>query len=81
MGMAEILTQPRYLNASRMSKFGGRLSADIRQARDLAYVAIRGRGHDHYRELADDNVAAVLVEFEDIGMDPEKFSAFLSRVS
>jgi hypothetical protein len=45
---------------------------------DLAYLAIRGRGHDHYRELAEGDVAKVLAEFQAIGTDPEKFAAFVN---
>ena len=45
---------------------------------DLAYLAIHGRGHDHYRELADGDVAAVVAEFEAIGDSPEKFKAFVN---
>jgi len=45
---------------------------------DFAYVAVRGRGHDHYRDLAEGDVAKVLAEFQNIGTDVQRFEAFVN---
>jgi hypothetical protein len=51
------------------------------QTPELTYLAIHGRRHDHYMELTDSDVAAVVAEFQAIGEDPEKFADFVAHNS
>jgi hypothetical protein len=41
-------------------------------------TAIHGRGHDHYRELGEQDFGRVLADFQAIGTDSEKFNAFVN---
>jgi hypothetical protein len=48
---------------------------------DLAYLTISGRGQDQRVEIAEQDVAAMVNEFQAIGEDPGKFEAFVKRAA
>jgi len=48
---------------------------------DLAYLTISGRGQDQRVEIAEQDVAAIVNEFQAIGEDPGKFEAFVKRAA
>jgi hypothetical protein len=53
----------------------------IVQTPELAYLSIRGRGHDQYVELAEQDVAALVGKLEAINGDPEKFQEFVAAAA
>jgi hypothetical protein len=63
------------LNRSRGQFDSGEYERQLKHGGDV------GRGDPHYVEVEDRDVPALVAEFEAIGDDVEKFSAFLSRVA